>query len=277
MSATGNVLLSAGLAGLVAIGATVAIERLGGRRGGLLSTLPTTIVPAALGLAAELDDPAFRAAMYTTPAGMLVNAAFLWSWRALPPRLRTASLRLRLGLMVTVSLGIWATAASLSFVVLTRVPEVLLAAQACVLSAALFGVGVLANRRAPPAPKGDNRVAPVVLLARGLLAALAIGLSVGLASVGGPFLAGLAAVFPAIFLTTMVSLWMSQGEAVQVGAVGPMMLGSGSVSFYAVFAAWALPTLGSVPGAAVAWLAAVVLVTMPAWWWLQRGASRTDG
>ena len=92
----------------------------------------------------------------------------------------------------------------------------------------------------------------------------------GLAQVGGPFLAGLAAVFPAIFLTTMVSLWMSQGEAVQIGAVGPMMLGSGSVSFYAVFAAWALPALGALPGAAAAWLAAVCLVTAPAWWWLHR-------
>lgn len=270
MAVPGSALLSAGLAGLVAIGATVAIERLGGRRGGLLSTLPTTIVPAAVGFSAELDVPAFQAAMFVTPAGMLVNAAFLWSWRALPPLLPTTSLRGRLALMVTLSLAIWGATASLSYGVLTALPSEWLGVQAVLLSAVLFGVGVLANRRAPPAPRGTNRVPLPVLLARGGLAALAIGVAVGLAQVGSPFLAGLAAVFPAIFLTTMVSLWMSQGEAVQIGAVGPMMLGSGSVSFYAVFAAWALPSLGTVVGAGVAWLAAVGLVTAPAWWWLHR-------
>ena len=36
-------------AALVAIGATVAIERLGGRIGGVLGSIPTTIVPASLG------------------------------------------------------------------------------------------------------------------------------------------------------------------------------------------------------------------------------------
>jgi hypothetical protein len=104
-----------------------------------------------------------------------------------------------------------------------------------------------------------------------VLAAAAIGAAVALASVGGPLAAGMAAVFPAIFLTTMVSLWLSQGEAVQVGAVGPMMLGSGSVSAFAVVAAWAVPVWGIGLGAAAAWAAAVGLVTVPAWWWLGRG------
>ena len=44
---------AAAFAGLVAVGVTVAIERLGGRVGGLLGTLPTTIVPASLGIYAH--------------------------------------------------------------------------------------------------------------------------------------------------------------------------------------------------------------------------------
>ena len=42
-------ILSGIFAALVAIGATVAIERLGGRLGGILGSIPTTIVPASLG------------------------------------------------------------------------------------------------------------------------------------------------------------------------------------------------------------------------------------
>ena len=265
--------LSALLAGTVAIGATVAVERWGGRAGGLLGTLPTTIVPAAIGIAAGSPDAAsFQDAMFATPAGMLVNALFLWTWRVLPPHLPGDRVSRRLGLMVLASLGVWGVAAASAVVALNAFADAPLprGALAVTLTLTLVGVGGLACRRAPPSPKGGRSVSAPALLSRGVLAAAAIGAAVALASVGGPLAAGMAAVFPAIFLTTMVSLWMSQGEAVQVGAVGPMMLGSGSVSAFAVVAAWTVPAHGAGWGSAVAWMAAVGLVTVPAWWWLRR-------
>jgi hypothetical protein len=142
------------------------------------------------------------------------------------------------------------------------------------LTVVLAGAGLLACWRAPPAPAGRRRVGPLVLAARGLLAAGAIGGAVWLAAVGGALAAGMAAVFPAIFLTSMVSLWLSQGEAVQAGAVGPMMLGSTSVAVFALLAAWLFPALGPGPGAVVAWLLAATLVTVPAWWWLSARRDR---
>ena len=45
-----SILLSALFAGIVATLVTIAIEKLGGRTGGVLATIPTTIVPAALGM-----------------------------------------------------------------------------------------------------------------------------------------------------------------------------------------------------------------------------------
>ena len=68
----------------------------------------------------------------------------------------------------------------------------------------------------------------------------------------------------------MVSVWLSQGEAVQIGAVGPMMLGASSVSGFALIAAFTLPALGALWGTVLAWILAVALVTVPAWLWLQR-------
>ena len=79
----------------------------------------------------------------------------------------------------------------------------------------------------------------------------------------------MASVFPAIFLTTMVSLWWSQGEAVPVGAVGPMILGSGAVGAYALVAAVSVPVVGPILGALLSWVAAASIVTAPAAWWLQ--------
>ena len=64
-------------AGLVAILATVAIERFGGKLGGVLATLPTTIIPASLGFwYLSESDGDFIIAMWSVPIGMLLDAAF---------------------------------------------------------------------------------------------------------------------------------------------------------------------------------------------------------
>jgi hypothetical protein len=230
-----HVLVSALAAGFVAILATVAIERLGGRRGGLVGTIPTTIVPAALGFwwgSASVSD--FRDALFVVPAGMLVNGLFLWSWRVLPGRLPAWRLGGRLVAMVAVSMAGWALLAFLLLrsTELYRYGDRSMALWGWGFFAAAVVVAVAACLRNGPAPAGTRVVGPFTLIARGLLAASAIGLAVALATVAGPVIAGIVSIFPAIFLTTMVALWLSQGEAVPSGAVGPMMLGSTSVSAY---------------------------------------------
>ena len=85
-----------------------------------------------------------------------------------------------------------------------------------------------------------------------------------------PLVSGIASVFPAIFLTTMVSVWLAQGEAVQSGAVGPMMLGSTSVSVFALIAASVLHLGPLWLGLGLSWIGSVLLVSIPAHLWLQR-------
>ena len=255
-----SILLPALLAGTVAIGATMAIERWGGVVGGLLSTLPTTIVPASLGIWGGSAEPrAFAEAMAAVAPGMLLNVVFLYLWRWLPPRLPQGSVPVRLGLMLTAAMSVWLAGAvaivlSGQWMRASGINPVILGVITVV---AMVAFGLFATWTPRPAPPGNRKVARPVLLARGLLAATAIGVSVWLAAVGGPLAAGVASVFPAIFLTTMVALWLSQGVTVQGGAVGPMMLGSSSVAAYALLAAATMPALGPWLGAALAWLAAV--------------------
>lgn len=259
------------LAGTVAVLVTVAIERFGGVVGGLIGTLPTTILPAGLGLW-DGDASAFADAMGAVPAGMLLNALFLWLWRALPGRLPPGwTFRTRLIAMTGVSLLAWAVAAGALVVGLTLsraagLPTLLVGA---VTLGLLVALGLVATWTPRPAPRGSRRVPPLTLVLRGVLAAAAIALAIGLKESGGPLASGIASVFPAIFVTTMVSLWLAQGEAVPAGAVGPMMLGSASVSAFALGAALCFPALGPWLGALVAWVAAVVLTTLPAFAWLR--------
>lgn len=273
MTGGAEVFLPAALAAAMAIAATVAVERWGGIIGGVLGTLPTTIVPAAFGLlAVSPDAEAFRDAIYITPVGMFLNAGFLWLWRVLPPRLPERPLPQRLASMVMLTLSAWAIMAALAVGLSHLLKGLGLSSLFLGLGATLvtLGAGLAATRETHPAPRGTRKVSPLVLIGRGLLAATAIAVSVLIARVGGSFLAGMAAVFPAIFLTTMVGLWLSQGSAVPSGAVGPMMLGSCSVQVFSLICGWSMPALGSGWGAALAWVLAALGVSLPVATWLRR-------
>jgi len=271
-----GVLLPALFAGLVAIAVTVGIERFGGVVGGFLGTLPSTIVPASLGFWASASPEAARDALCMAPTGMMLNAGFLWLWRALPPRLPPGSLGARLTLMTGAALTAWA-AGAVAVVGGTRALQDLGVSPFALglgSTLALFGLGIVACLPGLPAPRARRPVGLGVWLARGVLAALAIGLPLLVARGGDGLLAGIASTFPAIFLTAMVSLWWSHGDAVPAGAVGPMMLGSTSVATYALGAAWALPEWGPVWGVAAPWLASAVGVTLPATLWLRARTAR---
>ncbi len=258
-------------AGLVAIGATLAIERWGGIAGGFLATLPSTIVPATWGLWASVGASGYRDAMAAVPLGMLVNAIFLHLWRVIPRKLSPTGARL--GWTLALSLLGWLGLALCSLVLLAvvraRAPGMLLPfAISTALAAWIFGV--VACLDGVPAPGGTRSVRPTMVLARGCLAAAAVGLAIHLGGLGLGLASGLCSVFPAIFLTTMVSLWLAQGEAVPTGAIGPMMLGSSSVSVYALLTCTTIPAYGLVRGTAVAWVCAVCAVAAPSFLWLRR-------
>ena len=267
-----SVLWVAVLAGAMAIFATVCIERFGGKLGGLLGSIPTTIVPASLGFHAHSATPLeLSASLSVVPIGMLINAIFLYVWRSLPPRLSTQhSLYARLLSMSGASLLVWAVCAFVFVTAMQNVNDSQVLWVGIVGLLVLIGFGIWACKDGIPAPKGKRPVKPLVLLSRGLLAGVAVGFSAWIAGLGYPILAGMASVFPAIFLTTMVSIWLSQGEAVQAGAVGPMMLGSSSVAVYSLLCIATFPIFGLWLGVIAAWVAAILLVSVPAWMWLER-------
>ena len=274
--AWGSILISAVLAGIVATAVTVAIEKWGGLIGGLLGTVPSTIVPAAVGMYLAGGEAALVSSMSIVPLGMLLNALFLAAWLVLPGWFVSASKPL-----------VWTTTGALMFwsvlgaCVLWMVEHVLsdgmteqtLAQAGFVL---LFVIAVAFNTRPQPAPKGTNAVSAAVLLARGIMAALAIGVAVWLAGLGQPLLAGLASVFPAIFLTSMVALWLAQGPTVPQGAAGPMMMGGASVAVYANIAMWSLPAHGVILGSLIAWFGSVLGWSVPTFLVLQRLHSKAN-
>ena len=68
----------------------------------------------------------------------------------------------------------------------------------------------------------------------------------------------------------MISVWISQGEVVQAGAVGPMMLGSSAVSLYALLSVMLFPLFSWMGGGLIAWLLSIILCSYTTFWWLSR-------
>ena len=272
MDAQVQILLAAALAGLVAIAVTVAIEKFGGVIGGILGTVPTTIVPAAAFMwMAEPNSDAFDPAMGMVPVGMLLNAIFLWLWRVVPPRIPSWDFGKRLTIITTINLSMWFAGAAISVTLFPEQKSMSVGLIALIIGV-LLGLWISLDHK--PAPRGKNRVGPLMLACRGIAAATAIGFAVWLSQLGSPLLAGMASVFPAIFLTSMVALWIAQGEDVPSGAVGPMMLGAMSVSFYALLATFTLPEYGVLIGSAITWVASIGFVSVPAALWLRFNGNR---
>jgi hypothetical protein len=261
-----NILLSAFFAGLVAIFATVVIEKYGGIIGGIIGTVPTTIVPAAAFIwITDTNQSSFESSMGMVPVGMLLNSFFLWLWRFIPPKIPDWNFPIRLIVITTINLGFWFSGAAIVVILFSEVDPIFVGCFA-------LGLGLIFGRWATrgfnPAPVGKNKVSLPMLVARGIAAALAIGFAVWLSQQGSPLLAGIASVFPAIFLTTMIALWISQGEEVPQGAVGPMMLGSMSVSLYALAATKLIPSFGVISGSIFSWLVSLLFISIPVTFYL---------
>lgn len=125
--------------------------------------------------------------------------------------------------------------------------------------------------KAAPVPKSEKAVPSGTYALRGSLAASVVGAAV-LVSRWDPALAGIGAGFPAIALASLVSLWVSRGERVIAGAIGPVMLGGLSASTYCIafgtlyailFGAGLGQPLSLLLALSASYLSAVVLVSMP--------------
>jgi CHASE2 domain-containing sensor protein len=67
----------------------------------------------------------------------------------------------------------------------------------------------------------------------------------------------------------MVATWLAQGAHVPTGAVGPMALGTLSVSTYALLAAMLFPLMPVALAALICWIAAICVASIPAYIFLR--------
>jgi hypothetical protein len=266
-----DTLIAAFFAGIVAIIVTVLVEKYGGAIGGILGTIPTTIVPASIGMYLASNIVDFRTSMAVVPSGMLINAIFLTNWKIIPTYFKvTKSKYTTLIIIIVISLFIWLLCSILALNLINFVTKKGLSSYGIALLGffAVVILGLIFCWNIGLTPSSNNHVNKYALMSRGLMAAFAIGAAVWISDLGYPLIAGIASVFPAIFLTSMVTLWISQGPSVPMGAVGPMMLGGSSVALYSIIAMWSLPYYGLIIGSILAWVSSVLLCSLPSFYYI---------
>ena len=266
-----DAIISGMTAAVIAITVTVLVERLGGKTGGVIGTVPSTMVPAAIGLWAVTSETGdYARTMSPVPFGILINAVFLLVWRVVPRRLAMVPSRWLAPLTTAISLSVWVVGALLVVQLFEWVDGV----GASPLAVGWFGFLILVTFSLLITVGGVPEVSAtaypsiLVLLCRGVLAGMAIGIAVLLGHSGYPLVAGIAAVFPAIFLTTMLALWWSHGYDLPASATGPMALGASSVACFSLLTASLYWRLDVVMGTAASWLLAVVICTGGSSYWL---------
>lgn len=226
-----KIFVSSGVAFVMAIAFAYLIETFGGATGGIIASFPTTIIPAVYIILEDSTQPLqtrFDSTMASIIGMFCTNILFMPTWKYLPPYFpKQWSNGISVTVMTLVSLVIW----FVSVVVVTLFQQWLSSFGVTMFvfcfALLLFTVccGVALCWRLPPMPAGKNKVKWYVHLARGFVASLAIFASGVLSQSGSGVAAGAVSTFPAMFITTMVSVSLAQGADVSTGAIGPLLLG----------------------------------------------------
>jgi len=238
--------------------ATVITERLGTKVGAVLTTLPSSAVVAFWFIAAEQGTDFASQAAVIAPAEMGVNVIFLGVFVAMSGRgLPTA---------LAASLGGWTILSAILY--LADIGNLFVSWAIFLALIAGTTIWLRSSHRFSQQPGRHIQYTVGELVFRGLFAGLMISLSVVGAAVGGPVVAGILSVFPAIFTSTMVILYLKQGREF-TGAVGTIMVVSSSnVVVYATMVHFAYPEVGMMWGTLAAlavsyvWSAGMYLAVM---------------
>ena len=178
-----QVLLAAIIAGLVATLVTVLIERYGGLVGGALGTVPSTIIPAVIGMSLAQENADLMASLSVVPLGMLANAIFLSVWIYFPEMIPNLSSSKGLVATIFVSLLIWSLVGTSVILAVDEARNSLSAQEIAIAGVALTAVlGLSLGWKPRATPPGTKKVSKSMLITRGLMAATAIGISVWIAN-----------------------------------------------------------------------------------------------
>ena len=230
------------LSAIVVILITVIAEKYGTKVGGILGTLPSTIVIAFLFIALNEGERFASQAAAVVPAELGINVIFLFVFALLIHR---STLVAFVG-----TFTVWSIlSASLVFFNM----ENIFISVSCYLLAVVFAFFILEKRkRIRSAAKRNIHYTFTKIMFRGILAGIVIAIAVYLSNFGS-VISGIFSVFPAILSSTMLISVREHGPDFAAGMAKSMLLGLSSVATYATIIHFLYPLYGIMIGSIIAY------------------------
>ena len=228
-------------AGIWIGGATLIAERLGSKRGGLITNLPSTVL-IALVFVSLVKDARFAAeATNAVPVGMIIDTLFLLVFIIL----------LKIGLIKTIMLSLttWFVLAIIarhihsSSMALNIIIYFLVAIAAFLLLEYKLDI--------PPKEKSRKKFTAGTIIMRAVFAGSVVAGTTIISAFAGTYWVGLFSTFPAVMLSTMVILTLNQDAAFARATGKIMILASTNIIIYALGVSITYPRMGIFLGTVV--------------------------
>ncbi|MFQ3620197.1 MAG: DUF3147 family protein [Spirochaetales bacterium] len=234
------------IAGIWISFATLAGEKFGSRIGGLITNLPSNIV-VSLFFIALTKGPSFAGqTAASVPVGMTVSIIFVVVFSALLP--------LGMGTTIPGSLLTWFILAYIASTLSISPLGALLTYLGASIGA-FFCMEYVLNIRSVPKRSVSFSVKNQLL--RALFAGSVVAGAVLIAQVSPPNITGIAASFPAVMLSTLTILYLTQGKNFSLATAKILVLSSSNIIVYVYSVAFLYPSLGLGWGTLLSFLAAV--------------------
>lgn len=186
-------------------------------------------------------------------------------WKVLIPRMpKCFGKKRKLVFMLTMSTIVWHLMAIFAFLVvkeLWKVPAIWVGIASITIHfiCGFFSVIYFDSESL----KGKKEVKLLTHLYRGSIAGIVIFAAVLISKVINPTIGGLIVSFPTLALSTLISVWIAQGESVINGMLSPFILASVSSCVYAMLFAVCLTRFNALLSGAIAFISSVLTISAP--------------
>lgn len=236
-----KLIISFFIGALWVIVATLSADKFGPKIGGLISGLPSTVMFGLFFLGWTQTPLSSVQATTIIPIVGGINCLFLLSC--------VYFVRKNISFALIISLILWAV---LSFVLVLIKFNNYATSLFGYTSLLLISFYVMENVLKIRSISGKKiTYTPILILIRGLIGGFVIAFSVFIGKIGGPVLGGIFSMFPAMFISTILVTYYSQGALFSSATMKSSMLSGISIVLYSVIVRYSYLPLGLLWGTAI--------------------------
>ena len=239
------------LSAFIVILITIIAERYGTKIGGIIGTLPSTIIVAFLFIAINRNVYFAAQSAVVVPAEMGINLVFLF--------ILTISAYRSIYIAIAVSLIVWMILSLLLFI--SNLEDIFISIVIYLVAIVFTFLSLEHIKKIPSIGSMIVHYTLKKIILRGLLAGIVIAIAVFLSNISSS-LSGIFSVFPVIFLSTTLIALREHGPSFAGGMAKSMIFGSLSVMSYAVMIYFLYPVYDIFLGTILACIISIIITVI---------------